>query len=116
MKKSGKKSAKLPPPLEEQFEDLILFMVKTSKENEDISDLPGNPPKYEMIEGQAKFEHWETTDPTMTPLSRPHRDWRGKEQDNARECPHCNSILFASAAIGQLVKCLQCGGVLRWCS
>ncbi len=105
-----------PPCLEQQLEDILVFIGKKFRENEDLIDLPINPPKCENIVGRAKYEYWEDAGLEITPLSNPHRDWRGAEINNCRVCPHCNALMYSSAAIGQTIQCFQCGGHSRWCS
>jgi hypothetical protein len=105
-----------PPPLEEQFENIICYAIKVARDNVDLAELPISSPNYERGTGPAKIAYWEDAGLVVTPLSRPHRDWQGNEVRNARECPHCNALCFSSASIGQTVNCLCCGGTFRWSS
>lgn len=109
-----------PPPILEQIEDILNFIVTDLAYDADkLLDCHIGPPKCEMGRGPARFEIWENPGNVSSqidswPWGKKVYDYKGVEQDNCRECPHCGSTMFANAAIGQVIPCLRCGQTYAW--
>jgi hypothetical protein len=106
----------VPPPLEEQLEDILCFIDdQCRKEHDILGDCPFCPPKCEMLQGRAKFEAWE--DPSQAPplpIGKKIMTHMGNTLDNVRHCPYCSHLMTANPPIGSTVECWNCTGKFIW--
>lgn len=105
------------PSLDQQLEDLLVFVDVQFHENEDLLDLPINPPKCEMKRGPARFGSWEDPDipiESRPPLGNVICGFKGAVAENMRGCPHCSHLVTANPRIGSTVTCWNCAGIFMW--
>lgn len=109
--------ATIVPNLGQQLSDIITFVDRLSRENEDMDRLPFGPPICETMKA-ASIPYQPTNKLTRIVAevmpAKPHIDYTGTAITDARECPHCGCTCYSSAVIGQTVNCLHCGRVFRW--
>lgn len=110
------------PPLGEQLENILTFVVKMSewetKVDSVIGALPIGPPACEMSKKPVKYIYGEDSSSVRT-LSNWEwgikvKDYKGNEQNNCRDCPYCGHRNFSTAAIGQVIGCLKCSRSYAW--
>lgn len=103
------------PNLGDQLEDLITFVDRLSRYyHDDLDRNPYGPPICEIVKAPVKPYEVVAPPPANVIPSKLHFDFRGKPIGNARECPHCGTIHYTNASVGQVLACGSCGHGYIW--
>lgn len=103
-----------PPPLDQQWEDLISFCIRLDRSNEDMDILPYGPPMCERVPGPARYG-FSAFNKEGVPIGLPYMAWHGGNIPNARRCPNCNCLTFNSnLKLGDVTQCFGCRLEFQW--